>query len=42
MEPNNKTLSHKNNAVNIYQDLISIMKESTNEYYNMRMVLALE
>lgn len=43
MEPNNnKILPYKNNIVNIYQDLISIMKESTNEYYNMRMVLGLE
>lgn len=43
MEPNNnKILPYKNNIVNIYQDLISIMKESTNEYYNMRMVLGLK
>lgn len=43
MEPNNnEILPCKNNIVNICQDLISIMKQSTNEYYNMRMVLGLK
>lgn len=27
---------------NIYQDLISTMKQSTNEYYNMRMILKVD
>lgn len=27
---------------NIYNNLISIIKQSTNEYYNMRMVLGLK
>lgn len=33
----------QNNAVsNIYQGIVLVMKESTQEYYNMRMVLGLE
>lgn len=40
MEPHdNKILSRKNNVVNLYQNIVSIMRESTNEYYNMSMVL---
>ncbi len=40
MEPqDNKILSRKNNVVNLYKNIVSIMKESTNEYYNMRMIL---
>lgn len=40
MEPHdNKILSRKNNVVNLYQNIVSIMRESTNEYYNMRMIL---
>lgn len=42
MEPNNeKIVSQKTNVVNLYQNIVSIMKESTNEYYNMRIVLGL-
>ncbi len=27
---------------NIYQQIVSVMKQSTQEYYNMRMVLGLK
>jgi len=44
MEPFDNEIVAENNAVvdNIYARLICIMKESTFEYYNMRMALRLE
>ena len=32
-------VAHKTNLNNIYSELISVLKQSTQEYYNMRMVL---
>lgn len=43
LEPfDNKNVSQKNLAHNLCLNLVSIMKQSTQEYYNMRMVLGLE
>ncbi len=44
LEPFNNEIVSANKAVcnNVYAGLISIMKESTFEYYNMRMALGLE
>ncbi|MBR2526326.1 hypothetical protein IKE67_07650 [bacterium] len=40
MEPNDKEiLSQEILPDNIYQRIVHIMKQSTQEYYNMRMVL---
>ena len=39
-EPYDKMIvAHKTNLNNIYSELISVLKQSTQEYYNMRMVL---
>lgn len=35
-------LTQNNTISNIYQRIVLVMKESTQEYYNMRMVLGLE
>lgn len=35
-------LTQNNTVSNIYQRIVLVMKESTQEYYNMRMVLGLE
>lgn len=36
LEPDNRALS------NIYQQIVSVMKQSTQEYYNMRMILGVK
>lgn len=35
-------LTQNNTVSNIYQRIVLVMKESTQEYYNMRMVLGLK
>lgn len=35
-------LTQNNTVSNIYQRIVLVMKESTQEYYNMRMALGLE
>ena len=43
LEPNDKEIvSHDIDSDNIYQRIVSVMKQSTQEYYNMRMILNLE
>ena len=43
MEPNDKEIvSHDIDSDNIYQRIVSVMKQSTQEYYNMRMLLGLK
>ena len=43
LEPNDKEIvSHDIDSDNIYQSIVSVMKQSTQEYYNMRMVLGLK
>lgn len=40
MEPHDRNIvTQKTNIVNLCQNIVSMMKESTNEYYNMRIVL---
>jgi hypothetical protein len=40
LEPcDNEILSQMMQSDNIYQQIVRIMKQSTQEYYNMRMVL---
>ena len=38
----NEILSQMMQADNIYQQIVHIMKQSTQEYYNIKMVLRLE
>ena len=43
LEPYDKEIvSHDIDSDNIYQRIVSIMKQATQEYYNMRIVLGLE
>ena len=43
LEPyDNETIPQKTLPNNIYQRIVSVMKQSTQEYYNMRIVLGLE
>lgn len=43
LEPNDSEIVSRNiNSDNIYCRLVHIMKQSTQEYYNIRMVLGLE
>ena len=43
LEPNDKEIvSHDIDSYNIYQRIVSVMKQSTQEYYNMRMLLGLK
>ena len=43
LEPNdNETIPQKTLPNNVYQRIVYIMKQSTQEYYNMRMILGLE
>ena len=43
LEPYDKEIvSHDIDSDNIYQRIVYIMKQSTQEYYNMRIVLGLE
>ncbi|MCI5825020.1 MAG: hypothetical protein MRZ90_08805 [Candidatus Gastranaerophilales bacterium] len=43
LEPNDKEIvSQKTLPDNIYQRIVHIMKQFTQEYYNMRMVLGLK
>lgn len=43
LEPNDKEIvSHDIDSDNIYQRIVSVMKQSTQEYYNMRIVLGLK
>ena len=35
-------VAHENISDNVYQKLISVMKQSTQEYYNMRVILGLQ
>ena len=43
LEPcDNEILSQMRQSDNIYQQIVHIMKQSTQEYYNMRMVLGLK
>lgn len=43
LEPYDKEIvSHDIDSDNIYQRIVSVMKQSTQEYYNMRIVLGLE
>ena len=42
-EPSDRNnVSHENSSSNKYLNLISILKQSTQEYYNIRMILGLE
>ena len=38
----NETIPQKTLPNNIYHRIVSVMKQSTQEYYNMRMVLGLK
>ena len=38
----NTNLSQNNGLNNLYVDLVSILKRSTQEYYNMRLALGIE
>ena len=43
MEPSDKEIvAHDIDSGKIYQRIVFIMKQSTQEYYNMRIVLGLE
>lgn len=43
LEPcDNEIVSQKINPDNIYHRIVSVMKQSTQEYYNMRMLLGLK
>ena len=43
MEPNDKEIvSQDIDSDNIYQRIVSVMKQSTQKYYNMRMLLGLK
>ena len=42
-EPSDRNnISHERSSSNKYLNLISILKQSTQEYYNIRMILGLE
>ena len=43
LQPNDKEIvSHDVDSDNIYQRIVAVMKQSTQEYYNMRIVLGLK